>query len=327
MTAPEVYESVARWLTKLEAKSRSLDFSKSSTKRAGLYWLKRYCKFLKTDPQSLIMDRVKTLESTNEMKRRTHEEHIEDFIIMLRSRKPPYAPNSISTAVGMLRSFYKSNYAQLVEVSSVRPYVVRPYKVPALKDVAKMCKTAEKSIRTWILSQFNSGLANTDLLSLRLSTLSSEFGSIKTQLRKGIVPIHIEIRRQKTGERTDSFFGPNAIEALNETVNLKTNGRIFGKRMSERTIQKKVKSTAIKAKVASKKVPITPYGLRRAFNTLMKLGGMNEALVERMMGHSIGRVRSAYLVTGHDETVTGIPISRLADLYMKHYSAIDIRKV
>ena len=68
-------------------------------------------------------------------------------------------------------------------------------------------------------------------------------------------------------------------------------------------------------------------GLRRSFNSLMKLAGMNEALVERMMGHSIGRVRSAYLVTGRDEQITGIPIKTLAEEYMKYYDAIDITKV
>lgn len=338
MTDPEVYESVKRWLTKLEAKCRSMNFSKSSTKRAGLYALKRYCKFLKTDPESLIKDRMKTLESTNEMDRRKHEEYIEDFIIMLRNKEyapnKHYAPNTIATTVGMIRSFYKSNYTALIEVSSIRPYVVTPSKVPTLKEVAKMCKRADIPIRAWILSQFNSGLANIDLLALRLSTLSSEFGTIKTQLRKGIVPIHIEIRRHKTQERTDTFFGPNAIDALNDFVNLNSRGTVFGKGMSERTIQKRVKALGIRTRVATQKIPITPYCLRRAFNTLMKLGrpeidvpGMNEALVERMMGHSIGRVRSAYLITGRDEHTAGIPISKLAEIYMKHYPAIDITKV
>ena len=322
-TEPEVYETVKRWLTKLEAGSRSLDFSKSSTKRSGLFWLKRYCKFLKTDPDSLMADRMKTLESTKEIDRRKHEEFVEDFSIMLRNKK--YAPNSIAQAIGLIRSWYKSNYGPLVEVSTVRPYTVRPSKVPTLKEIKKMVKKADIPITAWILSQFNSGLGNTDLLSLRLSNLSSEYGTIKRQLKRGIVPIHVEVRRQKTGERTDSFFGPNAIEALNEFVNLNTRGRIF--RMSVRSIQQKVKATAIRAKVATKQVPITPYSFRRAFNTLMKLAGMNEALVERMMGHSIGRVRSAYLVTGRDEQISGIPISRLAEEYMKHYHAIDIRKI
>jgi len=288
-----------------------------------LYWLKRFCKFAETNPDSLIADRNKTLESTTETVKRKHEELLENFITMLRDKK--YSTNSISTATGMIRSFYKSNYVGLIEVSTVRPYPIRPHKVPTRLDIKKMCAVADPAIESWILCQFQSGLGNTDLLSLSLNTLSSEFGTIKNQLKKGVVPIHIEIRRQKTQERTDTFFGPNAIDALNEYVNLDTRGRIF--RMSVRTIQQKVKRIAIEAKVATKQVPINPYSLRRAFNTLMKFAGMNEALVERMMGHSIGRVRSAYLVTGRDEQITGIPIKTLAEEYMKYYDAIDITKV
>jgi len=319
----EVYETIKRWLTKLEAKSRSLDFSKSSTKRAGLYWVKRYCKHKEGNPDSLIRARMEEIQSTNLMTQRRHEEYVEDFHIYL--RREGYSPNTISTAIGMVRSFYKANYGDLKEVTSVRPHPVRGSKVPNIKDIKNMCKIADIPIKSWILCQFESGLANTDLLSLRLSTVSSEFGTIKRQLKNDTIPIHVEIRRQKTAERTDSFFGPNASEALKEYVNLNRNGRIF--ELSARSVQQKVKAVGIKSKAASKDRPITPYSLRRAFNTHMKLAGVNEALVERMMGHSIGRVRSAYLVTGSDDTITGIPISKLAEIYMEAYPAIDITKV
>ena len=319
----EVYETIKRWLVKLEAKSRSLDFSKSSTKRAGLYWVKRYCNYLQSNPDKLIMERMKELQSTNVAIKRKHEEYIEAFIVHLRKRG--YSPNTVSTAIGMTRSFYKSNYVGLVEVTSIRPHPVRGSKVPTIKDIKKMCKIADIPIKSWILSQFESGLANTDLLSLKLSTMSSEFGTIKKQLKNGTIPVHVEIRRQKTAERTDSFFGPNAAEALREYVNLNRRGRIF--MLSARSVQQKVKAVGIKSKAATKNRPITPYSLRRAFNTHMKLAGVNEALVERMMGHSIGRVRSAYLVTGSDDTITGVPISKLAKIYMEAYPAIDITKV
>ena len=225
MTNMEVYESVKRWLRKLEAKSRSLDFSKSSTKRAGTYWLTYYCKFLKTNPDALIKDREASVKSTNQTVQRKHEEFVESFIIKLRNRD--YAPNSIATAVGMVRSFYKANYYGLKEVPTVRPYTVRASKVPTVKELKKMCKVADIPTRAWICSQKDSGLANTDLFALKLSNESSEFGAIRKQLRKGMVPIHVEIRRQKTAQRTHSFFGPNAIDGLKEYVNLNKRGSIF----------------------------------------------------------------------------------------------------
>ncbi|MCJ7634989.1 phage integrase N-terminal SAM-like domain-containing protein [Candidatus Bathyarchaeota archaeon] len=324
----EVYPTVQKWLTKLQTKSRSFDFNKSSTRRAGLYWLKRYCNFVKSNPETIIRERTDQLQSKDINTKRTQEEVVESFIIYLKNQNN--APNTVSTAIGLVRSFYKSNYVGLVELSPIRPYTVRPFKIPTIKDIKKMCAVADAETKAWILAQFNSGLGNIDLIDLSLTNLSSEYGTIGQQLRKGTVPIHVELRRQKTGERVNSFFGPNAIEALKEYVNV--NGRtskIFNMQM--RTIQQRVKALGIKAKISTQEVPVTPYVFRKAFNSYLKFGdpskdipGVNEALVEMMMGHSIGRVRSAYLVTGQGSTGTGIPISKLAEIYMKTYPVIDI---
>jgi len=110
-------------------------------------------------------------------------------------------------------------------------------------------------------------------------------------------------------------------------------GRIFRspsnpkKGMSARSIEQQVKAIAIKAKVATKETPITPYSFRKFFNTNLKYAGVNEAIVEMMMGHSIGRVRGAYLVTGAGGSMSGMPISKLAEVYMQAYDSIDIEKV
>jgi integrase len=327
----EVYESVKKWLNKLQAKSRSVEFGKSSTRRAALYWLKEYCKFVQSNPDTIIKERLEQLQSSNLNIKRKHEEIVESYIIHLKNDES--SPNTISTAVGLIKSFYSANYGRLEQVASVRPYTIRQFKMPTIKDIKKMCALADPETKAWILCQKDSGLGNTDLLDLSLANLSSEYGTIGQQLRKGTVPIHVEIRRQKTGERTHSFFGPNAIEALKEYVNV--NGRtanIFNMQM--RTVQQRIKALGIRAKVATAEVPITPYVFRKAFNTYMKFGdpakdipGVNEALVELMMGHSIGRVRSAYLVTGQGSTGTGIPISKLAEIYMKTYPVIDITLV
>jgi integrase len=331
----EVYETIRKWLTKLEAKSRGLDFNKSSTKRAGLYWLGKYLKFLSTTPErptnpdALIAERLEQLATSNLQTKRKQEEFFEEWIVQL--KREEYAPNSIATATGLIRSFYKSNYAPLQEVSTVRPYKVRSFKVPTVKELKKMCDIADLPIKTWMLAQKDCGLANGDLLSLSLNNLSSEFGTIKMQLKKGIVPVHIQIRREKTGERTDSFFGPNSIKVLKEYIELNGgSGRIFRSPSNPkkgRSIEQQVKAIAIKAKVATKDVPITPYSFRKFFNTNLKYAGVNEAIVEMMMGHSIGRVRGAYLVTGAGGSMSGMPISKLAEVYMQAYQSIDIDNV
>jgi len=314
----EVYQTVKRWLTKLETRSDS-----SSTRKSGLLWLRDFCNFVKTNPDSLIKERTEDLESTVQGTRRKHEELLEGFIIKM--KKDDYAPNSISTASGMIRSFYKSNYLPLQEVRSPRPYNVRMYKVPTIKDIKKMCENTDLSTKTWILCAMESGLGNADLLPLTLSNLSSEYGTIGTQLRKGIVPVHIELRRHKTKEAIHSFFGSNAIEALKQYVNVNGRGRIFT--MSARSLQQKIKALSIQTKVATSAVPVRPYSFRKVFNTYMKLAGVNESIVEVMMGHSIGRVRGTYLQTGSGSSGIGIPISKLVEAYMQAYPTIDINQV
>jgi len=325
----EVYQTVKRWLTKLKTRSDS-----ESTEKSGLLWLRDFCNFAKTNPDSLIKERTKNLESTVQGIRRKHEELLEAFIIKMknedyapnmRARRASYAPNSISTASGMIRSFYKSNYLALQEVRSPRPYNVRMYKVPTIKDIKKMCEHADLSTRTWLLCAKDSGLGNADLLPLTLSNLSSEYGTIASQLRKGTVPVHIELRRHKTKEAIHSFFGPNAIEALKQYVNVNARGRIFT--MSARSLQQKIKALSIQTKVATKEVPVRCYSMRKTFNTYMKLAGVNEAIVEVMMGHSIGRVRGAYLQTGSGSSGIGIPISKLVEAYMQAYPTININQV
>lgn len=340
----EVYETVKRWMTKLASKNRSPDFDKSSTKRAGLYWLGKYLKFLSatperpTNPESLIMERIKQSESTNMLVKRTQEDFLEGFIVQM--RRDNYSSNSIAVATGLVKSFYKANHVPMEGVSTVRTFKVRSFKIPTVKDLKKMCENADPPLKAWILCQANSGLANEDLLNLSLSNSSSEYGTIKSQLKKGMNCVHIEIRRQKTGERTDTFFGPNAVEALKEYVTVGgANNRIFKspsdpkRGMSSRSLEQQVKSLAIKSHVATKEVPVTPYCLRRFFNTYMKLAGINEALVEVMMGHSIGKVRGAYLVLGQGQTNqgvasgAGVPISKLMEIYMQAYPSIDINNV
>jgi integrase len=316
----EVYESVKRWIKALDLHSRSLDFKLSSTNRAAMYWLREYCNYHKTNPDSLIQDRKATMSSHDDTERRKHEELVQDYAIKL--RREGKTPNTISNAVGMIRSFYMHNYVDLKKMSTIRPRVIRRSKTPSPEDLREMVAKAILPIKTWICCQKDTGLASVDLNALTFETLSSEFGSIHNQLKKGIMPIHVEIRRQKTSERTDTFLGENAVDALNEYAIAAARGRIF--RISPRSVQQHVKALGIRTKVATKEAPITPYSLRRYFNTRMKVvANVNSEIVELMMGHSIGRVQSAYMSVGSG-AVQGIPMSQMAKIYQKAYWALDI---
>ena len=332
MTNPEVYDAVKKWMLDLESGWDSdTPFYKSSTRRSALFWLKKYCKILETNPDWLIRGRLDDLQSNNPQIREKHEDHLVTFLVTL--KREDYASASIATGVGMVRSFYSANKVPLGKVRSVKIRPKRHYKIPNIKELKKMCKVADLATKTWILCQKDCGLANGDLIALNLQTKSSEYGTIRKQLNKNDGFIHIEINREKTQERVDTFFGPNSIESLTEYIGSRRTGIFFDKSM--RTFQHNVSASALRARVTTKDFPITPYCFRRFFNITMKYGaperdppipGANEAIVERMMGHSIGRVRSAYMPSGRTSTFEGMPISNLAKVYMMTYPAIDITK-
>ncbi|GAH34247.1 unnamed protein product, partial [marine sediment metagenome] len=59
----------------------------------------------------------------------------------------------------------------------------------------------------------------------------------------------------------------------------------------------------------------SPYSLRKWFRTQLTLDDMNDALIESMMGHTLGKVRAAYLVP---------PPQKLIKFYEKHYDALKL---
>lgn len=291
--------------------------------RVFLYYFGRFCHFAKMTPDQLIDERKRHLKSDDEFLRRKHEELAEKFSTMLRDREEA-SPNTVATAVAAVRSFYKANYMPLVEVSVPTPYPIREVKVPTPKELRAMVDICddEKDILTkaWILCQAESGISNIDLHKLELKSRwchSAEFGHIREQLKNGTAPLHIHIVREKTMASGlgwyDTFFGKWAVEALKEYVDF-SKPRLFD--VSDRTIQLKLREISIKAGVGTEEGPVRPYDLRKYFNTCLKLAGINETLVEYMMGHSLGRVRGAYFVP---------PVLELRKVYSQYYPYISIR--
>jgi len=312
------FYSIRRWMDKLKAKRKG----SISTQRVFLYYFGRFCHFAKITPDQLIDERKRHLKSDDEFLRRKHEELVEKFSTMLRENEKA-TPNTIATAVAAVRSFYKSNYMPLLEVSVPTPFPLRQSKVPTPQELRAMGDIADDEkdqlIKAWILCQAESGMSNIDLHKLELESKrchSAEFGHIGEQLKNGTVPLHIHIVREKTMASGlgwhDTFFGKNAVAALNEHVDF-SKPCLFN--VSDRTIQLKLREISIKAGVGTGEVPVRPYDLRKYFNTRLKLAGMNETLVEYMMGHSLGRVKGAYFVP---------PVMELRKVYWQYYPRISI---
>ena len=151
------------------------------------------------------------------------------------------------------------------------------------------------------------GISLQDMLALKLGDGSQIYGSIKQQLKKGRVPIHVHIVREKNQFRYDTFIGEDSIEALNETD--LGSSRIFP--YSDSAIQMAMK--ALGEGLGWKH--FTPYSLRKWFRTQLALDDMNDAIIEYMMGHSLGKVKEAYLEP---------PPQKLIGIYEEHYEALRL---
>lgn len=167
--------------------------------------------------------------------------------------------------------------------------------------------------KAWILCQAQSGISGGDLLNLPLD-------QVKPQLDQGKYPIYIELLRKKTkgkgptGGWYETFFGRNAADALREWLpnKRKNNGRIWDW-TTLRHVERVVSESARKAGLDGR---VTLHSLRKFFNTYAKITGLNEAIVEYMMGHSLGAVRTAYFIP---------PKHELEKLYLKAEPHLSIQ--
>jgi len=152
------------------------------------------------------------------------------------------------------------------------------------------------------------------MLALKLIDGSPIYGSILDQLKKGQVPIHIHVVREKTKFKYDTFLGEDSFEVLNDYPTLIAKVLTGEERLfpyTESPIQDSMKALGIELGWKS----FSPYSLRKFFRTQLTLDDMNDALIESMMGHTLGRVRSAYLVP---------PPQKLIKLYEEHYDALKL---
>lgn len=322
-------QSVKRMISALRAKRGGVP--SKSTESGFLTYIFRYCQFYaddqqllklrKTaDPDDIIKERKEHWQSGDDDIRRQHEEIVMRFMNALREEKVRGKTSSsgkVAYALTAVRAFYRTNYRDLKGIPS--PVVVPQikYKVPTKEELAVACELAEKRLRTWILLDKDCGMSPFDLLNLTGKVESPRFGTIKEQLRKGLIPIHIHIIREKTKTTStfyDTFFGEDAVEALQEYLPKRRRERRFfdiGERMLEIEFVK-----------LSKKLGWThfvPKSCRKFFSSQLKFGNVNNAAVEYWMGHSLRKVEGAYIVErlrDHPEV--------LAQMYLDAYDHLKL---
>ena len=297
-------ETVKRMFTSISTRRGGV--VSESTRLTFLIYIKRFCGFCGKTPDELIRERMGDWKSDDVFTRRRHEEMLMRFAQHLRDEG--YTSNTVATAVGAVRSLYRTNYLPMTEVNIPSGRAVRTYKIPTKYELVQAIEAAKVPWHgAFMTLTKDCGISLQDMLALRLGDVSPIYGSIEQQLREGRVPLHVHIVREKTQYRYDTFLGEDSFEALNE-IDL-GESRIFP--YSDSTIQMAMKAIGVGLGWES----FTPYSLRKWFRTQLTLDDLNDALIEYMMGHALGKVKAAYLIP---------PPQKLIRIYEGHYDALKL---
>jgi len=306
-------ESIGRMLSSIRTKKGRLS---ESTRETYFIYINRYCEFCGMTPDELIEERKNDYESGDVFTRRRHEEKLKDFITDL--REEGLSSNTVWTAVGAIKSLYRSNYMPMIEVNIPAGRPVRVYKIPTKEELAQVIDLAYIPWHgAFMTFTKDCGISLQDMLALKMGDGSPVYGSIADQLKNGQVPIHLNITREKTKFKYHTFLGEDSFEVLNNDaifLDMASTSIAHNKRLlpyASTTIQNVMKNIGEYLGWKS----FTPYSLRKWFRTQLTLANMNETLIEIMMGHNIGKVKAAYLVP---------PPQKLMEIYEEFYDALKL---
>jgi integrase len=134
------------------------------------------------------------------------------------------------------------------------------------------------------------------------------YGDVQDEIESGILPICLQVVRQKTGTPFKTFLGRDAVKYLRlylETRNnLKRNSPLFTlwgspKRITPQAIQQRFSliseelSFIKKEDLAKGYSPARPHSLRSGFRSRLT-GKISDDLIEFWMGHTLSGTKGAY---------------------------------
>jgi hypothetical protein len=245
------------------------------------------------------------------------------YVLNLEERK--LSVNTRAQAISAIKSFLSHhNIYVKFPVATEEPLPKAPVDPDSIRKLL-MELTKRKSVLTAITTAFvmvakDSGLSTATLLSLTWEGGEPYHTPVRVQLAQEAVPIHVRVRRGKTGVVHDSFIGPEGIWGLRYLLeNLQmspqeASGAIFP------VDRKLIYMTMYRYSSKAGRV-ITPKDLRKFFITRMKMARTElhpaawDVMVEHMAEHAVGRVQRAYFLISPEV---------LKKYYMESYDAIRV---
>ncbi len=324
----EQQESVKYWMDSLPGKD-----GVHTTKYMWKIRLRKFCKWAGKTPDELIAERKQEIKSEDGKVQHRKEMLLKRYLKYLEEERG-LAPNSRRVYFTAVRNFFQRNYLPLTFMRREGPPVARVLegsRAANKDDIRKMCDVSKPRRKALILFIKDCGLAEADVARLKLKDLGVESFEDLAQLKP---PVPIILNRKKTGAPTVTFIGPEALEALKTTFEMRMRGapeikirrygrhenkggippeKIIGESPLFRSYGKFLRTlkgegridhlTPHAISVIIRKAAITAgiwrrgfsaHALRRFFQTTLEATGINQNWIKIMMGHKLPGVEGSY---------------------------------
>jgi len=343
--------SVRYWMDSLNSKT-----GPHSTQYVWKHHLKRFCDWSGKTPDMLIKERKHDLKSDDERLKHQAEMQVKKFIKHLKEKS--LSANTRRCYFMAIRNFYKRNYLELHFFRGDGPgnqTVMAGRRAASKDDIAKMLEVSNPRVRGLILFIKDTGLAESDVVKLKLKHLPVKEVSEIFMLE---APVPLVLNRKKTGRRTITFIGQESLNALKNIWRIRERGspeikirrygryevkgglppeqltiesplfRSYGKflrtlktkslvaHLSPSAISVIIRKAAILAEVW--KPGFSAHALRRFFQTSLETSGMNPNWIKKMMGHALG---------GSEAPYSQPEIEMLRQAYQKSYAYLAVSEV
>jgi site-specific recombinase XerC len=286
------YNPVEAWINNVSA-----SHSDSIRTRQGyLLVFKRFCEFISKSPKQIFHE----FEATTDRKfRRQYAEYVRAFIASEQRRG--IAPSTISSRVGIIKSFFKYNDLPLGFVPTVKARILYRNRDITHKEVKLILGASRPRERAFYAIMAQSGLRPDTICNLK-------YKHIKEDLENDRIPCKIEIPQEIAKGKYHSYFtfiGEEAVKYLRSyliirseikdeeylfvkegTESARVNPKSFSKFFAQ-TVQKLNEKGLMKLnqKKSNKPHDIRLYNLRKWFRKYANQAGFE--FVQFWMGHTV----------------------------------------
>ena len=313
---------VQEWFATIEAKKH--------TRLNYLSSMQHYTEYIKKTPVELLEEAEEEIKNGCLMRKRKIKSYLLRFRGDLKDRG--LAPKTVRGYMTGVKSFYATFDIDLPKINNGSSFAVQPLekhkKIPVREDIVDILKFASVRNRAIVLSQCNSGLAQDDMLNLKVGDFLNGYDEIT-----GVTTL--QLRRGKVQYDFITFLGPEASQAVNDYLkwrNRPVTNTGEKKRMERKKrlvnsdsdflfIKTDIEDTYLHsmddsdrklnpgglmdiyrelARITNKETPfgdwatIRSHNMRKYFNSALLNAGADIFFVDFVMGHKIDETRAAY---------------------------------